>query len=124
MQIKYCDDIFNACDCGNCAILIAMGTSTVLMDTTGKRWFTQMLYTVVATYIFCFGGGITRDVLAVAAGATMQIGNFDLPSVVLPATLGTLCHYALLKAKCPALLQLGIGVPGLYSVFHILPKLV
>jgi len=124
MQIKYCDDIFNAFDCGNCAILIAWGTSKALMDTAGKRWLTQMLYTVAATYIYSFGGGITRDVLAIAAGASKQIGNFDFPSVVIPAALGTLCYYILLLTKCPALLQLGIGLPGLFYIFYIVPKLI
>lgn len=117
-----CGSALRVFDCANNSILIAWGASKSSLDTSDAGPFAQACWTVLATYLYSFGGGITRDVLAIAGGVVEGVGNFA-PEIVLPALVGTLLYHIILRIHCPPLVQLGLGMPVVFYMFHQAPAL-
>eukprot|EP00929_Paragymnodinium_shiwhaense_P061555 TRINITY_DN30748_c0_g1_i1.p1 TRINITY_DN30748_c0_g1~~TRINITY_DN30748_c0_g1_i1.p1 ORF type:complete len:257 (-),score=60.32 TRINITY_DN30748_c0_g1_i1:391-1161(-) len=119
-----CEEAFAVFDYINCAILVAWGTSKSLVDTAGGTAPGRLLWAMIATYLYSFGGGITRDFIAIAFGVTDRVGNFDIASIVAPLVLGVLLFHIMLVARGPSLMQMGLGLPALFLVFSRTPAFV
>ncbi|CAK0891264.1 unnamed protein product, partial [Prorocentrum cordatum] len=117
-----CDEAFRLFDCLNCSILVAWGVSKALVDTAEKGSISRLLWVLMATYMYSFGGGVTRDLVGMALGVVPTVGNFSL-DVIIPAMLGTLLYYTVLVMRCPPLLQLGVGVPAIFYTFYQVPTI-
>ncbi|CAE8628537.1 unnamed protein product [Polarella glacialis] len=115
-----CGEVFGLFDIVNSGILIAWGCSKSFVDSSGwQNPITRFLCTIVTTYVYSFGGGITRDLVArlLIGSSAGSVGNFS-PEVVLPAIASTAFFYCLLVFKRSPFLQLGVGLPTVMLLFH------
>jgi len=113
-----CGQVFTFFDCINNGILIAWGTSKSFLDCRASQPTARLLWGILATYAYSFGGGITRDLLSRLHGEDITIGNFSL-AVVVPAIVGMLLFHCILLLGGSPLLQLGLGLPSIAGLFYI-----
>lgn len=116
-------EAFRCFDCTNSAILIAWGTSKAFQDTfhSGSALL-RLLWALLSAYTYSFGGGVTRDVVAMGIGVGDEVGNFKA-DVLIPAAVSIVFYHALLVMGVNALLQLGFGVPVAFCLFYQIPKI-
>lgn len=117
-----CANIFSVFDHINNAILIAWGVSKAYTDTVGEsNTVVRLAIVLCSCYTYSFGGGITRDVLAILLGTassvdgwdsqwtafqeTVKIGNFS-HAVVIPYLASAVLYYVVLARGSSRLVQL------------------
>eukprot|EP00933_Yihiella_yeosuensis_P074449 TRINITY_DN8338_c0_g1_i2.p1 TRINITY_DN8338_c0_g1~~TRINITY_DN8338_c0_g1_i2.p1 ORF type:complete len:297 (+),score=45.72 TRINITY_DN8338_c0_g1_i2:133-1023(+) len=129
-----CGDLWHFADLVNNGILIAWGTSKswqdtqnvdlqfprAWQDTKGVKSIVRLLMALAATYAYSFGGGIIRDLSArlfLGVEAAGAVGNLS-PAIVFPGLLATALFHSLLVLESSPLVQLGLGLPLIMSLFH------